>query len=147
MGADGGNITLVWERLMNTWTDWCSALREITAVFASEGEWRHIYLWLSQSHYTRILTAWYPIHPSEKWLHSLSALSFSLSPGPLAAAQLFLNLWQILRPSNVSRGKVSATFAPSFHHVSAPSFPASVSLRVMAGCSGSLAAESSLGCA
>ena len=29
---------------------------------------------------------------------------------------LFLNLWQILRPSNVSWGKVSATFAPSFHH-------------------------------
>lgn len=124
--ASGGNITPAWERRMNTWTDWCLASREGAEVFASEGEWRHIYLWLSQSHYTRILTAWYTIHPSERWLHLLCTLSFSLSSALLAATQLFLNLWQILRPSNVSWGKVSATFAPSFHHNSLPSFPASL---------------------
>lgn len=36
--------------------------------------------------------AWYPVHPSERWLHLLPALSFSLGPRPLAATQLFLNL-------------------------------------------------------
>lgn len=68
---------------------------------------------------------------------------------PNRSSQLFLNLWQILRPSNLSWGKVSATFTPSFHHVSLPSFPASlwVLLRGMTGCNSSLAAEASLGCA
>lgn len=149
MDAAGGNITLAWERRMNTWTDWCLALRESTEFFASEGELRHIYLWLSQSHYTRILTAWYPIHPSERWLHLISTLSFSLGLALPPAMQLFLNLWQILRPSNVSWGKVSATFAPSFHHISLPSFPASVwvLLKGTTACNSSLAAEASLGCA
>lgn len=107
---------------MNTWTDWCLALREITEDFASKGELRGIYLWLSQSHYTRLLTAWYPICPSARWLRLLSTLSFSLSP------KLFLNLLtdspsiRCLCPSDVSWGKVSATFTPSFHHVSPPSF-------------------------
>lgn len=90
MEADGGNITQAWERLMNTWTEWCLALRELTEVFASEGEWRHIYLWLSQSHYTRILTAWYPIHPSERWLHLLSTLSCRSVPDRSLLRNCFL---------------------------------------------------------
>lgn len=70
-------------------------------------------------------------------------------PNMLSATRLFLNLWQILRPSNVSWGKVSATFTQSFHHVSLHSFLASLwaFLRVMTGCNSSLATEASLGCA
>lgn len=75
-----GNITLARERLMNTRADWCVALREITEVSASRGERRHIYLWLSQSHYTRILTARRSVHPSEMSRPFLSSLSSSLSP-------------------------------------------------------------------
>lgn len=60
--------------------------------------------------------------------------------------RLFLNLWQILRPSNVSWGKVSATFAPSFHHCPHSSLLSLWALlRATTRCNSSLAVEASLG--
>lgn len=148
MEADEANITQAGERLMNTWTDWCLALRELTEVFASEGEWRHIYLWLSQSHYTRILTAWYPIHPSERWLHLLSTLSCRLFPNRSLPRNCFLIFGRFSVHQMSLEGRSAQ---PSlFHFISVSSFsfstPLWAFLRVMTGCNSSLAAQASLGC-